>query len=272
MDLSCPRSHPTDLFQDTVTSPSEGGALASSPRSSTSTSHGTPSTNLTAFTPKAAPGTIGGKSSVEVKHRPKNIVVGKPIKYVSNIQEAILYELSFSSSSDDVFLSAPTPTTANKLSPTAEVFTPGTQSEFDPFSIVSGPYTQRTYLRSQELDDAALCAGVRNLLRDSTPDEEDCLTENQTFTPGVIGTPTAGNFSVDPLVVHTNASIPKKVRSLVSAGPYLHSIDISEGVFSTDEQLTRAFMVANLPRDWPASQIAEAFNVSVCSRVLVILC
>ena len=56
-------------------SPSTGAAMASSPLASDeTTSTGTPSTNLTAFTPKAAPGTAGRASTDTKRHEPRNSI------------------------------------------------------------------------------------------------------------------------------------------------------------------------------------------------------
>lgn len=128
-----------------------------------------------------------------------------------------------------------------------------------------GPFTDTPYLVPKDLDEDIIRAGVSKLLRDSTADEKDSLTDPQPFTPGPVGTPTSGKgkFAGDCHTGQTAASASKTPHTLGSPGPYLHTVKINEGVFSTEEQLTRAFMVTNLPRDWPTSQIAEAFNVCI---------
>lgn len=110
-------------------SPPTGVAMASSPPASDDTnSVGTPSTNITAFTPSAAPPETAGRASSGNERRgPRHLTLLDTTRYVSWLQSRPLpsHLLTGSRTGDDVFLSAPTPTAASRLSPTAEVFTPG---------------------------------------------------------------------------------------------------------------------------------------------------
>ncbi|EXJ62820.1 hypothetical protein A1O7_03260 [Cladophialophora yegresii CBS 114405] len=91
-----------------------GAAMSSSPHSVDETiNHGTPSTNITAFTPEAVSVNKGKGRAVDSACRPVLTLRPGQLK-LANLGDE---------SEEDIFLSAPS-TKGTQLSPTAEVFTP----------------------------------------------------------------------------------------------------------------------------------------------------
>ena len=124
---------------------------------------------------------------------------------------------------------------------------------------------ETSFVVPKDLGEEIIGTGVSKLLQGSTAEENSALTKTQLLLQGPVGTPTVGTGKVETEgpAAQAPASGPKVAHTLSPPGPYLHVVCINEGIFSTDEQLTRAFMVTNIPRDWPTSQIADAFNVCI---------
>ncbi|KIW16923.1 hypothetical protein PV08_04113 [Exophiala spinifera] len=261
--------------------PFRGSAPASSPHSEHDTTfHGTPSTNLTSFTP--ATGNIGyRKPYVEEaaqRHANNWEEVREPAK-----TDAIRRTTPTKTASDDVFLTAPAMSSGPQLSPTARVFQPmytfsampTVARRSPPLARVNRPHVfgpppsaRHGHGAHQTLTPLGTIAGVRTLLQDSVPDTkvrgekeasawEDrrpvsqikCI--NGRFDTDIEAyLDRLGVWNVEHMNFMSNAS-----------GKYINDVHFSEGVFSTDEKAPRAFVVMGIPAEFRSLRVAEAFKI-----------
>ncbi|ETI23324.1 hypothetical protein G647_05124 [Cladophialophora carrionii CBS 160.54] len=203
-----------------------GAAMSSSPHSvDETTNHGTPSTNITAFTPEAGSGTKG--RVVDSARRP-----------VRTLRPGQL-TLANDESEEDIFLSAPS-TKGTQLSPTAEVFTPTLPT---------------TFMKK----DAEGQAG--NTILAEEYDEPIRTPHKFEFFPN--GVPAARRAEVEKHVrIHQFGLIDiNQVPFNNVARIYVHDITITDGVFSTDEGFSRSFLVSGVPFGFPSRVIGQHFTV-----------
>ncbi|KAK5061355.1 hypothetical protein LTR84_007897 [Exophiala bonariae] len=269
-----------------------GVAMASSPPASDDTnSVGTPSTNITAFTPGAAPpGTAGRTSSGNERRGPRNLA-----------------PLDTARTGDDVFLSAPTPTAATRLSPTAEAFTPG-QAAFNlPVERTEFVTERVTPVKNPVKPVSLLTKGIENYRQLSMKNKNFSLPAEAVNADGVatwreLVLPYADlvNAEVPDVVTpvrrfYTQAEIggpalsPKNCLALTPEVRYrqesdmrtkisamgmrvalrvnhrvvrdvMATVDLQEGSFTTDEHVFRSFVVAGIPHDFPTAAIAATFS------------
>ncbi|KIW97070.1 uncharacterized protein Z519_02462 [Cladophialophora bantiana CBS 173.52] len=204
--------------------------MASSPHSTDeNTNHGTPSTNLTAFTPEAD---FGSKGRVPgFVHPVSKLRPAKP-KHASVCDD----------SQEDVFLTAPVAAKGPQLSPTAEVFTPRLSAGF----MNNGGPAQVGYI-----DRAHDNIGTR-------------LPAKFAYFPvNVPGAPRSAQVpAVDPNALRygfgllTLDQTPHKPV----AGIYLHDFNITEGVFTMNEKsISRSFAVTGVPLSFGSKIISRHF-------------
>ncbi|KIX10374.1 uncharacterized protein Z518_01456 [Rhinocladiella mackenziei CBS 650.93] len=247
--------------------PSRCGATASSPHSVDETTfRGTPSTNPTSFTPEA---------DTSTKHRapnttPRQLNVGTSVSAVG-----------------DVFLDAPNPTNDPHLSPPIEVFTPGLHDDFN--RATATPPAARLAgltLTTRPVDPVPVYQvprdisangnlGVRPLLKGRTSERNAYgLTQEQPQPVGIIGGPPRlpGLVADDPNILRAELGALDIGDLQVNAfgGIYLHDVRYSEGSFSTDENVTRAFAVIGNPDSFRSSKIATAFKPTTFPSVKTI--
>ncbi|KEF61751.1 uncharacterized protein A1O9_03321 [Exophiala aquamarina CBS 119918] len=234
-------------------SPSTAVAMASSPLASDeTTSTGTPSTNLTAFTPKAAPGTAGRASTGNKRRGPRNTIF---------VDTARL--------DDDVFLSAPTPTTSTRLSPTAEVFTPRLHNVFDIpaelVNIVGQAEVRQLLVSDEDLVDS-----------DEFSDDGTGVAKAAVHTHAELGGPALTPENCPALTPEHRGRHEFEVRhKMIIRGTessarekhhgrsFISKVELAEGSFTTDEHLFRSFLVGGIPLDYPTAAIAVSFSPSV---------
>ncbi|EXJ80283.1 hypothetical protein A1O1_08425 [Capronia coronata CBS 617.96] len=242
-------------------SPPRGAGMASSPHSENETSsHGTPSTNPTTFTPEAASGTKGKARVTAILPRPAAKIGASKAN---------------NNAGDDVFLNAPTSRNRRQLSPTAQVFRPNARTPLNksfefPVRVVAAARTKTHFtnspVRGKPVTPAPVvqAGGVSSLLRGSTPEREaKALTPEQAqpVVPGVIGGPRVGvEFK------RIRKSICKIDVSDLGfnefIGTSLSDVRFHHGTFSTDENVTRAWVVAGIPANFRSTDIAVAFKTS----------
>ncbi|KIW27136.1 uncharacterized protein PV07_06904 [Cladophialophora immunda] len=210
-------------------SPPRGPAMASSPHSTDeTTNHGTPSTNLTAFTPEAD---FGSKGRVSDFGRPVLKLRSTKPKHASVCDE----------SEEDVFLTAPVAAKGQQLSPTAEVFTPRLSNGF----MKKDGKTQAGYIDRAQ-DNIATRMPAR-------------FAYYPIDVPGV-------PRSVVPPPAHPNArhygfGLLKLDQTPFNnvAGIHLHDFSITEGQFSIDEGVSRSFVVTGVQQLVTSQTIARHF-------------
>ncbi|OAP57072.1 hypothetical protein AYL99_09185 [Fonsecaea erecta] len=227
--------------------------MASSPRSvDETTNHGTPSTNLTAFTPEAE---FGSKARVTDFVRPVLKLRPTMPKHASVCDE----------SEEDVFLTAPAAAKGPQLSPTAEVFTP---------KLTNGSI-------EKDVENQTGYAGrAKNSMVTHRPTKFGYFPNN---VPGAL--------RGQPLPVHPNAlrygfGLLKLEDSPFNhvAGIFLHDFNVTEGVFSLDEGISRSFVVTGVPlnlgshfisRHFPAEHfpsIRDIKSTAITSGLFVVSC
>ncbi|KIW71261.1 hypothetical protein, variant 1 [Phialophora macrospora] len=203
-----------------------GAGMTSSPHSvDETTNHGTPSTNITAFTPEAVSSTKGRVSDS----------ARRPVLTLRTGQRK-LASLS-DDSEEDIFLSAPV-AKGTQLSPTAEVFTPTL-----PTAFMKGVEMQAgNNIHAQE-------------------DEEPIRPPREfEFFPN--GVPACRRAEVDADVRNHQFGLIdiSQVPFNNLARIYVHDITITEGVFSTDEGFSRSFLVSGVPFGFPSRVIGNHFT------------
>ncbi|EXJ86496.1 hypothetical protein A1O3_03447 [Capronia epimyces CBS 606.96] len=243
--------------------------MASSPHSENETSsHGTPSTNPTTFSPEAASGTKG-------KSRVIAIMPCMPARQPLKVGVA-----KANNAGDDVFLNAPASTNIRQLSPTAEVFTPGAQTPFKKafhvgtrgnvtaLPMPAYPYfPSRVPSRGKQVNSAedVQAGGVSSLLKGSTPERKaKALTPEQAqpIVPGVIGGPRIASDDKDLAKAFAKLNAGRALT-----GTSMYHINYSQGIFSTDENVTRAFVVTGIPESFRSTDIAAIFKTSSFSSL-----
>lgn len=181
-------------------------------------------------------------------------------------------------------MSAPTPTTSTKLSPTAEVFTPALQTEFKlPAKLINAageakwrqlvlPYND---LLDADVDDIDPGVGVRSLLPGSLPDHGAFLTtQKAVYSHGDIGGPALTPTTCPALTPEHRGRHEVEVRTKLGAMGFgamtrevfmpkdmIYNVRLLEGSFTTDEHIFRSFIVGGVPHDYPTAAIAAAFSV-----------
>lgn len=181
-------------------------------------------------------------------------------------------------------MSAPTPTTSTKLSPTAEVFTPALQAVFKlPAELVNAageaqwrrlvlPYKD---LLNAGVDHIAPGVGVRSLLPGSLPDHGAFLTNQKAvYSHGDIGGPALNPTTCPALTPERRGRHEFEVRTKLGAmgsgamtrdvyrpNDVISNVKLLEGSFTTDEHIFRSFIVGGVPHDYPTAAIAAAFSV-----------
>ncbi|KAL2393295.1 Meiosis protein mei2 [Exophiala dermatitidis] len=224
-----------------------GGGMASSPPSENGTvSYGTPSTDPTTFTPE------GGAATKSLKER------------VNHARSQVaLYR---NDPLDDVFLNAPSSDRAfgrRQLSPTAEVFCPTAPLREE----VGGPgrhaLTFQGRVHAVNVYKAVVVppvevphGSVSALLKGSAPERKAiALTPEQAHpvVPGVIGGP-----------VVPGPVVPRSELKLSNfAGVKIQDVHFAYGIFSTDENTARAFIVSGVPEQYRSVDfIVSAFPTS----------
>ncbi|KAJ9612200.1 hypothetical protein H2200_003797 [Cladophialophora chaetospira] len=204
-----------------------GAVMHSSPNSvDETTNHGTPSTNITAFTPEAASSTKG--RVVDSTGRPVLKLAPVKPKHANVIDE----------SEDDIFLSAPSNKGA-QLSPTAEVFTPRLQTTF--------------------MKNAGAQAGYAGPSQENLPP----IRRPGVFKyfPNGVPADIAPQVEADVLFHRFGLLNINQVPFNNVARIYVHDITITEGVFSTDEEFSRSFLVTGVPIQFPPNAIPSHFAV-----------
>lgn len=280
-------------------SPFRGSAPASSPHSEHDTTfHGTPSTNLTSFTP--ATGNNGYRKPYvedaaerhandwEQVHETANTDSIRQTTPTQTARYALLLQNTFNIHqltvcSDDVFLTAPAMSSGPQLSPTAQVFQPMyTFSAMPtvarrpvpppranrPHAFAPNPSVRRVQRAQQPLTPLGNNAGVRTLLQDSVPDTK--LRADNEASEWVDRRPVSqikkinGRFDTDIEAYLDRLGVwnVDHMNFMMNAsGKYINDVHFAEGVFSTDENATRALAVIGLPADFRSRRIAEAFKV-----------
>lgn len=140
-------------------------------------------------------------------------------------------------SSDDIFLNIPSSTsTGTQLSPTAEAFTPrarpvstSSAASSDVVTVVPADWVPQ---------------GVSPLLADSVSETD---SDDQNFNVPALG----------PVV----ETMFENLHFEGVDSPDIHNCSITQGTFSTDENITRAFAVGNVARSYPLTAIAAVFKV-----------
>ncbi|KAI1617806.1 RNA recognition motif 2-domain-containing protein [Exophiala viscosa] len=247
-------------------SPPRGSASASSPHSEHDTTfHGTPSTNITSFTPEGVPGTKGKGRAVDFyTGDPEGVDIYTKAREATKATHVPKPAKHASVADDDVFLSAPTPTNGPLLSPTAEVFEP----QFSHPTAAKVPSAPRVYRANgfapvQPAPIIGHAYGAHAFPKNAAP------TGNigaQRKTPGVIGgtnVDTDNEKYLDLLMCQNQIQLHYK--SPVVSNIWMHDIHLSEGEFSTDMNSIRAFTVLGLPAEFrsPSRRIVDAFKPEV---------
>ena len=182
------------------------------------------------------------------------------------------------SAGDDVFLAAPTPTKATKLSPTAEVFTPGLQTAFKLPAEVATPapaqYNRLTEnIRGDNVANLGVGpagVGVRPLLNGSTAERATLTADKIPPFHGIIGAPAADPAHYGALSPDAQSPCLDRLSDRVFAlgleglsrgRSHIQNVKLVEGAFSTDDHVFRAFIVDGVPRDLSSGAIAAAFSV-----------
>ena len=190
-----------------------------------------------------------------------------------------------------MFLNAPSASKRPALSPTAEVFTPGLPIHtFEIIGVNHGPSRaddRHTLVRAAKADEAPPAAavgyvyrpnrpipnidahaneniGVRPLLHGSTPDRNaNALTPEQAPrpAPGVIGGPCAVASDMDVLCGELRDLAIEDWQYNTFGGVFLHDVRFRQGSFSTDENVTRAFVVSGNPLDGRSAEITKIIKV-----------
>ncbi|KAK4940093.1 hypothetical protein LTR10_019722 [Elasticomyces elasticus] len=245
-------------------SPPRGSASASSPHSEHDTTfHGTPSTNITSFTPEGAPGTKGKERAVDFyTGDPEGIDIYTKARENTKAPRVAKPPKHASVADDDVFLSAPSPTNGPQLSPTAQVFEP----QFFHPAANKVPPVPRVYRASgfapvQPAQIIGHAYGAQAFPKNAAP------TGNigaQGKTPGVIGgtNVNADNEEYLDLLMAQN-HIKLHYKSPVLSNIWMHDIHLSEGEFSTDTNSFRAFTVLGLPAEFRSRRVVDAFKAEV---------
>ncbi|KIW75843.1 hypothetical protein Z517_10588 [Fonsecaea pedrosoi CBS 271.37] len=205
--------------------------MASSPHSTDeNTNHGSPSTNLTAFTPEADFGSKGRVSDFVrpvLKLRPTNP------KHASVCDE----------SEEDVFLTAPVAAKGQQLSPTAEVFTP---------KLSNGFMKKEGQAQAGYVDRAQDTVGSRMPAKFAY------------FPVNVPGAPRPSQVpAVNPNAARYGFGLLKLDETPFNhvAGIFLHDFDITEGVFSLDEGISRSFVVTGVPLQFTSQVVSRHFPI-----------
>lgn len=108
--------------------------------------------------------------------------------------------------------------------------------------------------------------GVSSLLNGSTPERKaNALTPEQAqpIVPGVIGGPRVPNEV--KFVRKNQCNVGRSSRKGGHVPITMHDVRFLEGSFSTDENVTRAFVVTGVPENFRSVDIAVAFPVSPSS-------
>ncbi|OAG34420.1 hypothetical protein AYO21_11408 [Fonsecaea monophora] len=205
--------------------------MASSPHSTDeNTNHGSPSTNLTAFTPEADFGSKGRVSDFVrpvLKLRPTNP------KHASVCDE----------SEEDVFLTAPVAAKGQQLSPTAEVFTP---------KLSKGFMKKEGQAQAGYVDRAQDTVGSRMPAKFAY------------FPVNVPGAPRPAQVpAVNPNAARYGFGLLKLDETPFNhvAGIFLHDFNITEGVFSLDEGISRSFVVTGVPLQFTSQVVSRHFPI-----------
>ncbi|KAK6379847.1 hypothetical protein LTS17_005921 [Exophiala oligosperma] len=253
-------------------SPFRGSAPASSPHSEHDTTfHGTPSTNLTSFTP------VTGNKGYR-KPYVEDAEAREPANHCS-----IRQTTPTQTTSDDVFLTAPTMNSGPQLSPTAQVFQPMyTFSQMPnvarrpvpppranrPQAFAPKPSLRRGQGAQQTLTPLATIAGVKTLLQDSVPDtsvrgdNETSNWEDRRPVPQVKSINGRGDKEIEAYLDRLGIWNADQMNFMANAsGKYINDVHFAEGAFSTDENATRALAVIGLPAEFRSRRIAEAFKL-----------
>lgn len=280
-------------------SPFRGSAPASSPHSEHDTTfHGTPSTNLTSFTPVT--GNKGyRKPYVEdaEAREPANHCSIRQTTPTQTTRYALLQQNTFNIHrltvcSDDVFLTAPTMSSGPQLSPTAQVFQPMyTFSQMPnvarrpvpppranrPQAFAPKPSLRRGQGAQQTLAPLATIAGVKTLLQDSVPDtsvrgdNETSNWEDRRPVPQVKSINGRGDKEIEAYLDRLGIWNVDQMNFMANAsGKYINDVHFAEGAFSTDENATRALAVIGLPAEFRSRRIAEAFKVCLLHSFVAI--
>ncbi|KIX98125.1 uncharacterized protein Z520_06205 [Fonsecaea multimorphosa CBS 102226] len=214
-------------------SPPHGPGMASSPHSTDeTTNHGTPSTNLTAFTPEAD---FGSKGRAQDFARPVLTLRPTQPKHATVCDE----------SEEDVFLTAPIAAKGQQLSPTAEVFTPRLSTGF----MKKDGETQAGYIDSAQENMAIRKPGkfmYRPINFQKCP-------------------PSAQVPPLHPSTHRYGFGLLKLDQSPFKrfTGMHLHDFNVTEGVFSLDEGLTRTFVVMGVAQLFPSQTITRHYTAEM---------
>lgn len=161
-------------------------------------------------------------------------------------------------------MNPPATTKRPSLSPTAQEFTPRLPAGLPTGHIRIGGEPRAGYVRRPQETGVRVNPSVRSLLRDNTPyHKANVLTLVQTRRAVPVPAPVAGVIGepVNILREQLGALQLSDLHYNAFGGIYVSDVRLTEGTFSTDENVTRAFVVTGVPTDMRSHRIANTFKV-----------